>query len=168
VTRLWHSDHMPSRRTALLLAAIAAVTVLARPAVTSAQAPKPLPAAPAAPAPAARLIPIWLAHPAYPQIARSARVQGVVIVEIEVRPDGRVASAKVTRSIPLLDHAALEGANESYFICDGCGPGNLRYTLVFDFQFDDAPPLASEITPARSHIIVAAASPVIDVRMARR
>ena len=46
--------------------------------------------------------------PIYPAIAQSARVQGVVIVEATIGPDGTVQSAKVLRSIPLLDQAAIE------------------------------------------------------------
>jgi len=48
------------------------------------------------------------AQPVYPPIAQSARVQGVVILEIRVGTDGSVADAKVLRSIPLLDQAALD------------------------------------------------------------
>ena len=46
--------------------------------------------------------------PAYPDIARSARVQGVVIIEAIIGTDGIVANARVIRSIPLLDQAALD------------------------------------------------------------
>jgi TonB family protein len=46
--------------------------------------------------------------PVYPPIAESARVQGVVILEVRVGPDGRVADARVLRSIPLLDQAAID------------------------------------------------------------
>jgi TonB family protein len=46
--------------------------------------------------------------PVYPEIARSARVQGVVILEVLIDEQGRVASARVLRSIPLLDQAALD------------------------------------------------------------
>jgi TonB family protein len=45
-------------------------------------------------------------RPDYPAIAQSARVQGVVILECTVGPDGKVVDAKVLRSIPLLDEAA--------------------------------------------------------------
>jgi TonB family protein len=48
------------------------------------------------------------AKPAYPPIAQAARVQGVVILEITIAPDGSVTDAKVLRSIPLLDQAALD------------------------------------------------------------
>jgi len=45
--------------------------------------------------------------PVYPAIAQSARVQGVVIIEATIGPDGKVQDARVLRSIPLLDAAAL-------------------------------------------------------------
>jgi len=45
--------------------------------------------------------------PEYPDIARSARVEGVVIIEAVIGADGRVEHARVLRSKPLLDEAAL-------------------------------------------------------------
>ena len=54
-------------------------------------------------------------RPVYPAIAQSARVQGVVIVEATIGPDGRVAEAKVLRSIPLLDAAALDAVRQWQF-----------------------------------------------------
>jgi periplasmic protein TonB len=51
-------------------------------------------------------------NPVYPPIAQSARVQGVVIVEAIIGPDGRVTEAKVLRSIPLLDAAALDAVKQ--------------------------------------------------------
>jgi protein TonB len=46
--------------------------------------------------------------PVYPQEARDAQVQGIVTIEMRVEPDGRVGSARILRSIPLLDQAALD------------------------------------------------------------
>jgi TonB family protein len=46
--------------------------------------------------------------PVYPPIAQNARVQGVVILELRVGVDGRVEEARVLRSIPLLDQAAID------------------------------------------------------------
>jgi len=40
-------------------------------------------------------------NPTYPPIAQSARVQGVVIIEATIGPDGSVKDAKVLRSIPM-------------------------------------------------------------------
>ena len=55
------------------------------------------------------------AKPIYPPIAQSARVQGVVIIEATIGPDGRVKDAKVLRSIPLLDQAALDAVKQWQF-----------------------------------------------------
>ena len=45
--------------------------------------------------------------PQYPDIARSVRVEGVVIIEAIIGSDGKVEQARVLRSKPLLDEAAL-------------------------------------------------------------
>ena len=42
-------------------------------------------------------------------------VQGVVIIEATIGPDGRVKDAKVLRSIPLLDQAALDAVKQWQF-----------------------------------------------------
>ena len=41
-------------------------------------------------------------------MAQAARVEGVVIIEATIDVNGRVQDAKILRSIPLLDTAALE------------------------------------------------------------
>ena len=51
-------------------------------------------------------------NPQYPSIAQSARVQGVVIIEATISPQGRVQDARVLRSIPLLDSAALDAVRQ--------------------------------------------------------
>ena len=50
--------------------------------------------------------------PVYPQIAQSARVQGVVIIEATIDPDGKVTKTRLLRSIPLLDQAALDAVRK--------------------------------------------------------
>jgi periplasmic protein TonB len=50
--------------------------------------------------------------PIYPQIAQSARVEGVVIVEAVISTDGSVRDARVLRSLPLLDRAALDAVKQ--------------------------------------------------------
>jgi protein TonB len=54
-------------------------------------------------------------NPQYPPIAQSARVQGIVIIEATIGPNGRVQEAKVLRSIPLLDQAALDAVRQWEF-----------------------------------------------------
>jgi protein TonB len=46
--------------------------------------------------------------PVYPEIARNARVQGVVILEAIIGAGGKVEQVRVLRSQPLLDEAALD------------------------------------------------------------
>ncbi|MCC7033508.1 MAG: energy transducer TonB [Acidobacteria bacterium] len=50
--------------------------------------------------------------PVYPAIAQAARVQGIVILEATIGVDGVVQSARVLRSIPLLDDAALAAVRQ--------------------------------------------------------
>ena len=46
--------------------------------------------------------------PVYPAIAQAARVQGIVIIEATISADGHIVNARILRSVPLLDQAALE------------------------------------------------------------
>ncbi len=55
------------------------------------------------------------ARPVYPPEALAARVTGVVIVEARVGPDGWVTNARVLRSIPMLDQAALDAVMQWKF-----------------------------------------------------
>ena len=53
--------------------------------------------------------------PAYPAIAQSARVSGVVILEALIAEDGSVRDVKVLRSVPLIDAAATEAVRQWRF-----------------------------------------------------
>jgi TonB family protein len=53
--------------------------------------------------------------PAYPEDAKAAGVQGVVIAEATISAEGRVEDARVLRSIPLLDQAALDALRQWEF-----------------------------------------------------
>jgi TonB family protein len=50
--------------------------------------------------------------PEYPDIAQAARVQGVVTIEAIIGPTGKIEDARVVRSIPLLDQAALDAVRQ--------------------------------------------------------
>jgi len=50
--------------------------------------------------------------PDYPEIARQARVEGVVIIEAQTDIYGRVQNMRVLRSIPLLDQAAEDAVRQ--------------------------------------------------------
>ena len=53
--------------------------------------------------------------PRYPADAQSAGVQGVVIIEATIGPTGTVQEAKILRSIPMLDEAALDAVRQWEF-----------------------------------------------------
>jgi protein TonB len=54
-------------------------------------------------------------QPAYPQIARSAHIEGVVQVSIIVDEDGNVMAAEAINGHPLLQQAAVEAARQWKF-----------------------------------------------------
>jgi protein TonB len=51
-------------------------------------------------------------RPVYPPLALAARVEGIVIIEATIGVDGRVLNARVLRSVPLLDQAALDAVRQ--------------------------------------------------------
>ena len=50
--------------------------------------------------------------PKYPEVARQARVEGIVILEAKADEQGNIIDAKVLRSIPLLDQAAIDAIKQ--------------------------------------------------------
>jgi TonB family protein len=53
--------------------------------------------------------------PVYPQVAMAAAVQGIVIMEVLIDEQGGVAAARVLRSMPLLDQAAMDAVKQWRF-----------------------------------------------------
>jgi protein TonB len=53
--------------------------------------------------------------PIYPVIAQITHVQGIVIVEATIGPNGRVQDANVLRGHPLLDAAARDAVRQWEF-----------------------------------------------------
>jgi periplasmic protein TonB len=51
-------------------------------------------------------------QPVYPPIAQSARIQGIVIIEATIGADGQIVNARILRSVPLLDQAALDAVRQ--------------------------------------------------------
>lgn len=93
--------------------------VLGSPGVVPGLPPSPLPAAVQKPLPVGGKIkePAKIRHvaPVYPAIAQQARVEGVVIIEAVIGVDGRVQQARILRSVPLLDDAALTAVRQWTF-----------------------------------------------------
>lgn len=76
-------------------------------------APPPPPPAPVRPGGRIQR-PVKIQHvsPEYPELAQQARVEGVVILECTLSPQGRVTDVHVLRGIPLLDDAAVEAVRQ--------------------------------------------------------
>ena len=73
--------------------------------------------------------------PVYPAEAQAARVQGVVIIEALIDPSGSIANARVLRSIPMLDEAALGAVSRWRFVptqVNGA-PASVLVTVTVNF-----------------------------------
>ena len=74
-------------------------------------------------------------RPVYPALAQKARVTGVVVVEGVIGEDGRIQCARVVKSIPLLDQAALDAVSQWEFtpFSPNGTPIPLRLTMSVNF-----------------------------------
>jgi protein TonB len=82
--------------------------------------------------------------PVYPALARAANVQGIVIMEARIEQDGSVGDAKVIKSIPLLDQAALDAVKQWRFtptLLNG-QPVAVTMTLTINFALGENTPSA--------------------------
>jgi TonB family protein len=96
--------------------------------------------------------------PVYPEIAKTARVSGVVILEALISPSGDVADARVLRSIPLLDQAAIDAVRQWKYATTTLNgmPVPVVLTVTVNFTIDNMPsetvvtntaPMRSDVTP---------------------
>jgi protein TonB len=73
--------------------------------------------------------------PVYPNIAKTAKIQGVVILEAQINPQGKVEGVKVLRSIPTLDESAMEAVRQWVYtptLIDGV-PVSVIMTVTVNF-----------------------------------
>jgi protein TonB len=106
------------------------------------EAPPAAPVAPPAPVPIGGTIKaparIKYVPPAYPEIARSNRVEGVVMIEAIIGADGKVDEARVRRSKPLLAEAALSAVRQWEYtptlLNDRPTPVIMTVTVVFTLK----------------------------------
>jgi TonB family protein len=77
-------------------------------------------------------------EPLYPESARKAEIEGVVIIEATTDQYGKVTKTKVLRSIPELDQAAMDAVKQwvyEPFIKDG-KPVGMIFTVTVQFKLD--------------------------------
>jgi TonB family protein len=82
---------------------------------------------------------IKMVKPSYPDEAREADVEGVVIVEATTDAYGKVVDTKILRSIPALDQAAMDAVKQWIYepmIIDG-EPRGVIFTVTCTFKLDD-------------------------------
>ncbi len=93
--------------------------------------------------------------PVYPPIAKAARIQGTVVIEVRVGVAGKVESMKVTSGPPMLQQAALDCLKQwTYrpFDKDGVptsvsGPVSIDFSLGRDGPTPDEDKIASQFFP---------------------
>ena len=81
---------------------------------------------------------VRLVEPVYPEIARQAKVEGIVIVQARTDIQGRVKDAMILRSVPLLDQAALDAVRQWVYeplLIDG-QPKEAVFTVTVRFALD--------------------------------
>jgi len=78
---------------------------------------------------------IEVSSPVFPPLAQQARIMGDVLIQVEIRKDGSIASAEVVSGNPMLKQAALESAQKSRFLCSGCSAEVNSYLLTYTFGF---------------------------------
>jgi protein TonB len=83
--------------------------------------------------------------PVYPPIAQSAKISGIVIIEATIDETGRVTNARVLRSVPLLDDAALAAVRQWEFtptLLNGV-PTPIGMSVTVNFTLSDPAPGAA-------------------------
>lgn len=117
--------------------------------------PTPGPPVPPSPPPTATQAPIFRigqgvrepkriagGTPEYPPIARSARVQGVVVLEAVINERGMVERVKILRSVALLDAAAIAAVKEWRYtptLLNGA-PVSVLLTITINFTLQTPQP----------------------------
>jgi TonB family protein len=79
---------------------------------------------------------VKLSPPAYPPLARQARIMGDVEIQLSIRKDGSVESAALLSGHPMLAPGALASAKQSQFECKDCSDEVTSYTLTYTFHVE--------------------------------
>lgn len=88
-----------------------------------------------------------LAVPYYAPLARMARAQGKVVLDIQVLADGHVGDVKASGAVPLLQEEAEKNIRKWTF--GNFPPGSkfpIRHRIVYVYRLEGKPTFASECT----------------------
>ena len=75
------------------------------------------------------------ARPVYPDIARSARVEGTIIMEAVLDTNGRVTQLRVLQSVPMLDQAALDAVRQWRYTPSSYGGHPVSVLMTITVRF---------------------------------
>jgi protein TonB len=78
--------------------------------------------------------------PVYPRVALNAKIQGIVILECTISPQGRVEGVQVLRGVPMLDEAAVAAVRQWVYtptLSSGV-PVGVVMTVTVNFVLRDA------------------------------
>ena len=77
--------------------------------------------------------------PVYPEAARAAKIQGLVILELVIDTNGRVAAPRILRGVELLNEAALDAVSqwefEPTFVNSVATPVRMTVTVNFTLSY---------------------------------
>jgi|SRR5579862_271943 len=113
--------------------------------------------------PDAELILVKVAPLVYPPLARQTRIEGDVVIYVEVAPNGAVETSKVISGHPLLAETALGSSNLSQYECRNCPAEGWHGTFTYDFKLDptdcvettkDKPEQTTRMTQTGNHVMV--------------
>lgn len=90
-----------------------------------------------------------LADPAFPPLAKVARVSGDVVLMLDIRADGQVQSVAIVSGPTMLRQAAKESAQQSGFECRGCTREVTQYSLTYSFRLGEGDCSASNSDPPK-------------------
>jgi len=81
------------------------------------------------------------ARPRYPEVAKVNQIQGVVIMDCLITPEGKITAIRMLRGIPLLDAAAIEAVRQWEYtptLVDG-KPVPVIMTITVNFRLSRGP-----------------------------
>ena len=73
--------------------------------------------------------------PVYPEVARKARVEGAVILQLVVERDGSVTTIEIVRSQPLFDQAAIDAVSRWKYKPAALGARPVKVSLTIRVEF---------------------------------
>ena len=81
--------------------------------------------------------PVKADGPAYPPLAKVARVQGVVISRLEFNADGNVSKVEIVRGYPLLAKA-VETRETNWIFTSDTGTDGCQILVISEFSLSDS------------------------------